>query len=519
MSATTVPTTTKRPGVGFEVLLGQSPRTSQGTWNCCIVSPGNSGSFDGTGTDNVIYELYNTDTAIELCGSGSFPHLMRQAAWEGNGNVRWFLIKAADDAAATTAVVYSHITGSATESKTMNWRWGDTIIPVNVTNGDTIDTIGKAVETAINSNIKSPVIADWTWAGGPEDLGATSGSWSFTTKTCGTPANSVEFRCDDTIEGITLGVASGICTGGSGVPDWDAALDVLEASSRKFKYIVPACATLSELNAGTGNLRDRIGADALASVKKRMQVVVGNKGTQAAAATFSSGFDTGTTEANEPGWRFQTEWCYEGLAPEFEAAARWCSFRCGAESIDPNVNLGGFGGVKIPGMVPPPEVLGNPTNAEIEAALNAGCSPVIYDHEAGACYMVLSITCKDTTGGAEDYRAMTTNKITVADYIADDLEVACYDQYNGFKIANDDADGMPPLNLAAKTTTPSLIGDFIYVRGTNNYVSNGLIEDFERGDVVTERNTVNIRRVDGWIAANVVPWFNQLYCEIAETTP
>jgi len=515
MTSTTIPVNQKTPFLSWEVLLGQAPRTSQGKVRCVIVAPGNSGPFAGTAVDNVLYQLYDPTTAATLGGSASPVHRMRLAATEANKNVEFWYIQAADHAAAITGSAKVYLTGSATESKVMKARVGDTTKDVYVITGDTCETVGLSVQTALNNDLSMPLSCSKI-AG---TLGITQTTCSLMTKVGGTPANSIDWYIDEIPAGISITNATGSITNATGMPDWTSAYAVIEASTRKFYYIVPACAVLAELNTGTGNLRDRIGADALGGVKKRMQSIVGNKSTQAAAATFSSGFDKGTTAADETGWRFQTLWTDNALVEEYVWAARWCADRCGAEEVDPNVNLGGFAGRVVPGAVPAPEALGGPSGPEIEAALNAGCTPVIYDYENNTCLVVLSITCKNTTGGASDYRAMTTNKPTVIDYIADDMQTAEYDKYNGFKIASDTSAGLPPEGMKSKTTTPSLIGDFVTDRLNSVHVTNGLIEPVVRTDVIVVRNAVQPMRVDQWADAKVVPWFVMGAGELHEVTP
>jgi len=505
MAATTLPITTKRPFLAWEVLLGQSPRSASGRKRCIIVSPQNN--TPGTATANTIYPLPDAVTAATLGGYGNPAHRMRIAASEANRNVDWSVVFAADADVKTQATYTMAITGTtASESKVMSIRVGDTTVPCAVTFGDTPTIVGTAMVAAVNGDTSLPVTAAGTT------------TVTFTSKANGTLSTSIDLYVTDVAAGITVGTPIGTMTAGTGAPKWSAAYAAIEASSTHYDYIVPACATLAELNTGTGNLRDRIGADALAGVRKRMQVILGWKGTEGTGATFSSGFDTGTVAASEPGIRFSIVWFENGLVEEYVMAARWASQRCGLEEVDPNVCLGGFDGMVITGAVPPPAVLGDPLPADIESALGSGLSPVIYDQDAGTCRLVLSITCKDTTGGGDDYRAWTTNKITVCDYIADDLQTAEYDKYSGKKVVSDNASGDPE-NLPKNCTTPSLIGDFVCDRLNSVHAAAGLIEQVPRSAVVVERNATVPSRVDQWADVEVVPWPLQFAGEIHEVSP
>lgn len=508
MGATTVPATTKTPSLAWEVMLGQAPRSSSGRKRIVVVSPQNA--IPGTATANTLYQLYDATTAATLGGYGCPAHRMRIAMAEADKNVEVWGVFAADATAKTQGTGTMAITGTtASESKVMRIRIGDTTVLASIVTGDTPTIVGTAMVAAINGDTSLPVAAAGTI------------TVTLTPKANGTGDTSIEWYVTDVAAGITVGTPAGACSTGTGVPLWSAAFAAIEASTKKFSYIVPASATLADLNTGTGNLRDRIGADALASVKKRMQVVLASKDSQGNAATFSSGFDKGTVAANETGPRFSVVWFDFGLVEEWVMAARWCATRCGMEEVDPNVNLGGFGGIVIPGAVPPPVELGSPLAAEIEAALNQGCSPVTYDYEASTVTMVLSITCKDTTGGDDDYRAWCTGKITTLDYLADDLEMAEYDAFNGFKLANDGPDGKAPSGLKGKVTTPRKVGNFVCDRlnEVNATFNGGLIEDVKRSDVTTERNVINPRRLDHWADVSVVPWLLQGFGELHEVSP
>jgi phage tail sheath gpL-like len=504
-SATTLPVTTKTPFLAWEVLTGQAPRGAEGKKRCVIVAPQNH--TPGTAVVNTLYQIPDATTAATLAGWGSYAHRMRIAATEGNRNTDWWLVVAADSIApaATAGTGSTTCTGAATESRVMNVRVGDTTYLVSVLNLDLAAVVSAAIIAATGADPACPVVV----------TGVTP--LTFTCKTWGSGGASVEVYIDNVPAGITIGTPTFACsTTAVGVPQWSAAFAAIEASTRKFAYIVPASATLADLNTGTGNLRDRIGADALAGVRKRMQVILGNKGTQGQAATFSSGFDTGTVAANEPGIRFQTLWFASGLVEEWVQAARWCSIRAGMEEIDPNVKLCN---IVLTGAVPPPAALADPTSLEVEAALGSGCSPITYDHDNSTCTLVLSITCKDLTGGAADYRSWTTNKITVCDYIADDLEVYEGDKYAAFRVANDDpSTGLPPANLPKLTTTPSLIGDCVCDRLNLTHAAAGLIELVPRTAVTVTRNIAVPTRVDHWADVEVVPWWLQGAGELHEVS-
>lgn len=512
MTATTIPASRFTPFVSAEFVPSQGERSpGGGTRTCILVSPKNAAG--GTAVVNTVYAAPDADTVAALGGSGCPAHRARIAATLGNKLTDWYVVFAADAGGATQATGTTTIAGPATASGTMYLRIGDDIVPVTVTATDTADIVAASIIAACAAVPSLPVTP--TWAPGAP------GTLTFTAKFNGTGGASVEWYFYDVPAGITLGTATGNLAGaGAGAPAWGNAHLAILASGRKFTYIVECSATLAELNAGTNNLRSVISASALAAVNKRMHAIVGSKDTQGNAATFSSGFDTGTVTSAEPGIRFQVVWEPLGLAEPWVTAAHWCSVRAGAEELSLNTNLGEFDGYLIPGKIPPPEALGGATAAEIEAALHSGCSPLAYDYISDTVRMVLSVTAKDTTGGAADYRCLTTNKPVIGDAVADDLINFVRDRYAGFRLVDDGADGDPPDGLPAKTTTPSLVEDAIYERMLDVYVPAGWIQDDGalRSAVHCEIHPDNSRRLDIYVDEKTLAWWNYAAIEVREVS-
>ncbi len=511
MTATTIPASRFTPFVSAEFVPGASERSpGGGTRKCLIISPRNAAG--STATANMVYALPSATEAATLGGSGCPAHRVRLAATLGNKQTDWYAIFAADGVGATAGTGTTTLAGPATASGELKLRIGDDIVSVSVTAADIDNVIAAAIIAACAATPSLPVIP--TWAPGAP------GTLTFTSKFNGTGSTSVEWYFYNVPAGITLGTPTASLAAGVAIPKWGDAVAALLASNHKFAYIVPCSATLVDLNTGTNNLRGAISASALAAVNKRMFAIVGNKDTQANAATFSSGFDTGAMTSAEPAIRFQCVWEPKGMAEEWVTAGHWCATRAGAEELDLNSNLGEFDGYLIPGKIPPPEVLGGATSAEIEAALHSGCSPLIYDYVASTTRLVLSVTCKDTTGGAADYRCLTTNKPVIGDALADDLINFIRDRYAGFRLV-DDVSGEPPDGLGPKTTTPSLVKESIYQRAKNEYLSRGWIMDTD-GDleskIVCEVNPANSRRLDIYFDEATAPWWNYAAIEVREVS-
>jgi phage tail sheath gpL-like len=512
--ATTVPVDRKTPIIAFEVLLSQGP-VSPGTGQRKVLA---FGPYDSTITSTVVNEPVrpsNADDAAVRFGSGRALHRMVEAALDEWRGVTMFCVPTADGVGATLGTDTFTITGTATETKTMVLRFGNVSIPISVPNTTTKAALGALITAAIVNTPLLPVTGAY--------VDGTPGTYTLTFKDKGPNSAHGKWMITNIPAGITITATSGTMDAGTVEPKWSDAYAAAFASSYRWTYVVPACNDVTALSVGTGNLRGRISDAALASVDKRMQVILGHCGIETAAATLADAFDLHTVASSEPGWRFQCVWGSKQYEEPYVMAARIAARRALEESLDPNANWCGYYGAVLAssGFLPTPLQADYPLDEDIEAALNAGVTPIRYNAETQTGSVVLSITCKWTTGSAEDYRAMTTNKITVCDVIATDLRDYLGAKFNGFKIKADVATtGDPPEKLPPKTITPSLGKDEVMSRLRYYQDEKGWIEDVEslKDSVLFQRNDVNPMRADLKVPVSVVPWNTQLLGDVAEVS-
>lgn len=508
--ATTIPISRKTPIIAFEVALAQLARApGTGTRKVLIL-----GAYDDTITATTVNEPVRPSNELDAAarfGDGRALQRAHAAALDEWRGADVWCVPVAKGAGATSGVDTTIIAGTATETKTLLFRFGNRILPISVPNTTTAAALGPLIVAAITNATYLPITAagtatvTMTW----KDKGVESlhGKWYIDPQSI--PA------------GITFTPSFGTMDVGTVDHEWSAAFAAAFASTRRWTYVVPCTNTLATLNAGTGNLKTRISDAALASVDKRMQVILGHCGIETAAATLADGFDNGTVLSSEPGWRFQVAWAQDQMEEAYVTAARVAARRALEESIDPNANWCGYFGavLRSSGFLPPPLAASYPLDTDIEAALNAGVTPIAYDAEAQTGRVVLSITTKCTTGTAADFRAMTTNKITVCDVIATDLRDFLGDRFNGFRMVANAADGDAPEKMPPKCTSPTLVEDEIYQRDLY-YQGKGWIEGVEemRPSIIVLRCVENPMRADIKNPVSVTPWNTQLLGDVEEVS-
>lgn len=123
----------------------------------------------------------------------------------------------------------------------------------------------------------------------------------------------------------------------------------------------------------------------------------------------------------------------------FQLSSSVAAARSRQEGIDPAINLCQ---TRIPNA-PVSEI--KKTNAVLNSALNAGITPLVV---SGTETQILRSV---TTFAADDtYPVFDTTKVTVTDFVADDIELKMRNRFTGFKLAPD-TDLPPP----SRTATPN----------------------------------------------------------------
>lgn len=113
----------------------------------------------GTATADVPIQVFSEQDAIDYGGQGSQAHLCCKAALAANPNVTLFLVPI-DDAVGTLATGEIVVTGIASSTGNFDIWIGNVNINIPVTDGDAVNDIAAAIDTAINAKEHlTPVVA------------------------------------------------------------------------------------------------------------------------------------------------------------------------------------------------------------------------------------------------------------------------------------------------------------------------------------------------------------------------
>lgn len=513
ISVTGFPASDPVPAIRLNVLLGQGTRSpGAGERRILLAGPRaydvTGATAQGTATDDtVVYPVYSADTARELWGQGSYMHLMAKAIFANWRNAPVYGVSASKGASTqgTDTVV---VGGPATATATMTFKVCDTELSLAITNGDATLTIGNALAALINAQPDLPVLATFAVA-----------TLTLTAKCHGEDSVQIKWTASGYPAGVTFTPSTGTLDAGTTGLAYSTAYATAFALDTRWTYVVPGTNTLSLITTATTGLKARIKANCTADVQKRMSAILGDTdATNTDALAFADSMDDETVTADEPGWRFQCVWGKGNLNLPWVLAACVAAQRGKATSGDINEPWGGFAGKVLDYAAAPDAAASWPTYTELTQCLNGGVTPLQYDSDAETATVVRSVTCKHLTSGADDYRARDTNILDVSDYVGYGLAASIADEFDGFRLADDDAGGNPPSPLPAKTTTPSLIRQTLARLLVQDYESAGAIinVDDHMDELVVERNASNSQRVDAEIPIEVARWLLQFGGNVRE---
>ncbi|MCP4680121.1 MAG: hypothetical protein GY854_32435 [Deltaproteobacteria bacterium] len=224
-------------------------------------------------------------------------------------------------------------------------------------------------------------------------------------------------------------VAASSLEGSSGLFGTD---DPCNIAAQRFDYIV-----IDELD-NTDDLILYLNAMADPKTGLRQQGIVGSAGSS--PADLSQNNDASMSPRLQHVWADQSDHPTDDQYQGYQVAAAMASVRARFESIDPAVNLCFEG---VPG-VPAPK---NHTKTELNSLLQDGVSPLVATPSGSV--ILRSVT---TAANPSDNQnpVLDTGKVTVTDYVADDITVKMLNRYTGFKLSPD-TDVPPP----ARTATPN----------------------------------------------------------------
>lgn len=477
----------KVPGIYLRVSLGVGQRSSGENARYVVIFANKTSG--GTGTVETEYDIFSEDDAKTIGGTGSEAYWMCRAAIRANPSVaiKLILITASAGAAATGTLVFA---GTATAAGTVEVSCMGMTIEVPYASGDANTAVAALVNTYINNQ------TDW-----PITAGVVTATVTGTARHAGPRGNFIALRAR-IIDGTGIGVtdpATDYLTGGTTSDDPQNCLDVQTALRRTYLVLPHSDATQ------LAKLKTHLDAQDEPDAGNRKYGIFGSLDTLANATTLCTGLNFA---------RMQCAWLEKSDDTPAMMAAALAAFRAGAEEADVAHN---YNGEAIPSLHPHFRSADVPSNTELNSALSNGITPLTSTN-SGEVVIVRSVTCRSQDSSAKpDYRVLDTHKVTVPDFIANEIELAIADRFGGFKASSDPADGeSPPVNVA----TPSMVRDVIFEVLNNAESELGLLDAgsvaINAANTKVELSKVAVGRFNFVAPLDVIEWFNQAAGDIRQ---
>ena len=218
-----IPASIRKPGKYFEFNTKLAVRTLATNPQTVLIVA--QKTADGTATENVPVQVFDTDTAGKLFGFGSQAASMVKAAMRAYSYVDLSVLPIADDSAGIAASGSLKLTGDATAQGVLTLTIADTEISVAAAAEDSAEALATALATAVNGERDLPVTAQ-----------AATGTVTLTAKNKGTLGNGIVLSYVCTVPGITPTLTK--MAGGQKDPDIAEALTAVFAADYTI-YCVP----------------------------------------------------------------------------------------------------------------------------------------------------------------------------------------------------------------------------------------------------------------------------------------
>lgn len=152
-----IPASIRKPGKYFEFNTKLAVRTLATNPQTVLIVA--QKTADGTATENVPVQVFDTDTAGKLFGFGSQAANMVKAAMRAYSYVDLSVLPIADDSAGIAASGSLKLTGDATAQGVLTLTVADTEISVAAAAEDSADALATALAAAVNAERDLPVTA------------------------------------------------------------------------------------------------------------------------------------------------------------------------------------------------------------------------------------------------------------------------------------------------------------------------------------------------------------------------
>lgn len=470
----TIASSIKSPGIFLEVLFGVGAASAADAPVDVLIVGHQLPT--ATATANTVFAANSPDDVADVCGAGSEIHLMAKAAFKANPTVTLYVLPLAEPGGGTAATESIVFSGTASADGTVTVMIRGESIEVAVPSGTTAAQAAALIETAIEDQTDWPVTASVATA-----------TVTITAKTKGTRGNNITCGSSGTVGGLTITHIAGTTLSGGATAD-TITTAVANIAPTTYDRIAVAHDDATTLGTWRTALRTQAGP----TIGSRQQLVFASRDTYANVVTLA----TGRNEA-----RMQCVWHYASDDTPAEVAAAVAAHRANAESIDRAHPFSVQHGDVIVGLRPQRSEADWPTTTELMNALNNGVTPlqVLADGTVGI-HRGITTRSLDALSNP-NYAVLDTSKVTVPDFIADELAV----NWPSFVVENQ--------KLASTEDNDELVPGVTNLAGVKSWVM-GILEkwDPEYLDAVAEadvtvtratspagrvRSVIELRPVDG----------------------
>lgn len=218
-----IPSSIRKPGKYFEFNTKLAVRTLATNPQTVLLVA--QKTADGTATENVPVQVFDSDTAGKLFGRGSQAARMVRSAMRAYGYVDLSVLPVADASAGIAASGSLKLTGTATAQGVIALTIAGEEVAIAAAAEDTAESLATALAAGVNETSELPVTAE-----------AATGTVTLTAKNKGTLGNGIALAYSNTIPGITPTLTK--MTGGQQDPDIEDALTSVFAADYTI-YCVP----------------------------------------------------------------------------------------------------------------------------------------------------------------------------------------------------------------------------------------------------------------------------------------
>lgn len=398
----------KKTGFFAETKFGSSP-ISLASIPLVLLLVGLKTSAGTITADVDVLDCVSRDEAKTFAGAGAELHRMALRAFDqGLSGVRLKLAAPTTSGGVAAALTIT-VTGPATSNGTHRYWVGGDLVQLEVTNGQSANTIAANLVIAVNALTDLPVTA-----------AAVGAVVTLTLKHAGIRGNQYIVFKDDSkgAAGVTstLGGGGSSVTGGgltfasgTGTETLTTLLALLYPA--RYHRIALAQNDATSLAAWETQIDAKAGAQ-----EGRMEhAIVAGNGSLVASTSLAQ-----TTLNN---WRFQFCWYLNSESHPSEIAAAMAAKRASREQTTPNA---GYDGEKLVGIKPQRYRADWASRTTIQSALDVGVTP-IETNEDGEAIVHRAITTRCLDGATPDYRTLDTAESVVPDWIRDDLRLLWLD--------------------------------------------------------------------------------------------